>query len=149
MNSAQSRSSRRALDRRLSQLPPNSAFTPPVRGWIRAVRNALGMSGADLAARLQVTPASVSDIERSESQGSIRLDTLERAAEAMGCDLVYALIPRGSLTEIVQRKAREKVEEQTRAVSRAMDLEAQSTRVDDDVVLEEMERLIASGQLWK
>jgi predicted DNA-binding mobile mystery protein A len=149
MNSAQSRSSRRALDRRLSQLPPNSAFTPPVRGWIRAVRNALGMSGADLAARLQVTPASVSDIERSESQGSIRLDTLERAAEAMGCDLVYALIPRGSLTEIVQRKAREKVEEQTRAVSRAMDLEAQSTRVDDEVVLEEMERLIASGKLWK
>jgi predicted DNA-binding mobile mystery protein A len=149
MNSAQSRSSRRALDRRLSQLPPASAFAPPARGWIRAVRNGLGMSGADLAARLQVTPASVSDIERSESQGRIRLDTLERAAEAMGCDLVYALIPRGSLTEIVQRKAREKVEEQTRAVSRAMDLEAQSTRVDDDVVLEEMERLIASGQLWK
>jgi predicted DNA-binding mobile mystery protein A len=113
------------------------------------VRNALGMSGADLAARLQVTPASVSDIERSESQGSIRLDTLERAAEAMGCDLVYALIPRGSLNETVQRKAREKVEEQTRAVARAMDLEAQSTRVDDEVVLEEMERLIASGKLWK
>jgi predicted DNA-binding mobile mystery protein A len=149
MNSAQSRSSRRALDRRLSQLPPASAFTPPARGWIRAVRNALGMSGADLAARLQVAPASVSDVERSESQGRIRLDTLERAAEAMGCDLVYALIPRGSLTEIVQRKAREKVEEQTRAVSRAMDLEAQSTQVDDEVVLEEMERLIASGQLWK
>jgi predicted DNA-binding mobile mystery protein A len=113
------------------------------------VRNALGMSGADLAARLQVTPASVSDIERSESQGRIRMDTLERAAAAMGCDLVYALIPRGSLTEIVQRKAREKVEEQTRAVSRAMDLETQSTRVDDEVVLEEMERVIASGQLWK
>jgi predicted DNA-binding mobile mystery protein A len=149
MNSAQSRSSRRALDRRLSQLPPASAFTPPARGWIRAVRNALGMSGADLAARLQVAPASVSDVERSESQGRIRLDTLERAAEAMGCDLVYALIPHGGLAEIVQRQAREKVEEQTRAVSRAMDLEAQSTQVDDEVVLEEMERLIASGQLWK
>jgi predicted DNA-binding mobile mystery protein A len=124
------------VDRRLSQLPSASAFNPPARGGIRAVRNALGMSGADLAARLQVTAASVSDIERSESQGRIRLDTLERAAAAMGCDLVYALIPRGSLTEIVQRKAREKVPEQTRAVSRAMDLEAQSTRVDDEVVLE-------------
>jgi predicted DNA-binding mobile mystery protein A len=107
------------------------------------------MSGADLAARLQVTPASVSDIERSESQSRIRLDTLERAAEAMGCDLVYALLPRGGLAEIVQRQAREKVEEQTRAVSRGMDLEAQSTHVDDAVVREEMERLIASGQLWK
>lgn len=149
MNSAQSRAARRALDRRLSQLPPASAFTPPARGWIRAVRNALGMSAADLAARLQVTPASVSDIERSESHGRIRLDTLERAAEAMGCDLVYALIPRRNLTEIVQRQAREKVEKQTRAVSRAMDLEAQSAQVDAEVVLEEMQRLIASGQLWK
>jgi predicted DNA-binding mobile mystery protein A len=149
MNSAQSRAARRALDRRLSQFPAASAFTPPARGWIRAVRNALGMSAADLAARLQVTPASVSDVERSESHGRIRVDTLERAAEAMGCDLVYALIPRGGLTEIVQRQAREKVEEQTRAVARAMDLEAQSTQVDDEVVLEEMERLIASGQLWK
>jgi predicted DNA-binding mobile mystery protein A len=100
-------------------------------------------SGADLAARLQVTPASVSDIERSESQSRIRLDTLARAAEAMGCDLVYALIPRDGLVEIVQRQAREKVEEQTRAVSRGMDLEAQSTHVDDEVVREEMERLTA------
>ena len=107
------------------------------------------MSAADLAARLQVTPASVSDVERSESQRRIRLDTLELAAEAIGRDLVYALIPRGGLTEIVQRQAREKVEQQARAVSRAMDLEAQSTQVDDEVVLEEMQRLIASGQLWK
>jgi predicted DNA-binding mobile mystery protein A len=149
MNSAQSRAARRALDRRLSQLPAAPAFIPPARGWIRAVRNALGMSAVDLAARLQVKPASVSDIERSESRGRIRLDTLERAAEAMGCDLAYALIPRGGLAEIVQRRAREKVEEQTRAVSRGMDLEAQSTQVDDEVVREEMERLIASGQLWK
>jgi predicted DNA-binding mobile mystery protein A len=149
MNSAQSRAARRALDRRLSQLPAASAFAPPARGWIRAVRNALGMSGADLAARLQVTPASVSDIERSESQSRIRLDTLERAAVAMGCDLVYALIPRGGLTEIVQRQARQKVEEQARADSRGMDLEAQSTQIDDEVAREEMERLIASGQLWK
>src|SRR5674476_245015 len=54
MNSTQSRAARRALDRRLSHLPPAAAFTPPARGWIRAVRNALGMSAADLAARLQV-----------------------------------------------------------------------------------------------
>ena len=149
MNSTQSRAARRALDRRLSQLPPAAAFTPPARGWIRAVRNALGMSAADLAARLQVTAASVSDMERSEHDHRIRLDTLQRAAEAMGCELVYALIPRGSLTEIVQQQAQGKVGQQVHAVSRAMDLEAQSTQLDDEVVREEMQRLIDSGRLWK
>jgi hypothetical protein len=112
MNSTQSRAARRALDRRLSQLPPAATFTPPARGWIRALRNALGMS-------------------------------------AMGCELVYALIPRGSLTEIVQHQAQAKVGRQVHAVSRAMDLEAQSTQFDDEVVREEMQRLIDSGRLWK
>lgn len=149
MNSTQSRAARRALDRRLSHLPPAAAFTPPARGWIRAVRNALGMSAADLAARLQVTAASVSDMERSEHDRRIRLDTLERAAQAMGCELVYALIPRESLTEIVQQQARGRVGQQVHAVSRAMDLEAQGTQVDDEVVREEMKRLIDSGRLWK
>ncbi len=149
MNSTQSRAARRALDQRYSHLPPAEAFTPPARGWIKAVRNALGMSAADLAARLQVTAASVSDIERSEHDHRIRLDTLERAAQAMGCELVYALIPRESLTDIVQQQARSRVGQQVHAVSRAMDLEAQSTRVDDEVVGEEMQRLIDSGRLWK
>jgi predicted DNA-binding mobile mystery protein A len=149
MNSAQSRAARRALDRRFNTLPPATAFTPPARGWIRAVRSALGMSAADLAARLHVTAATVSDIERSESDRRIRLDTLERAAKAMGCDLVYALIPRDGLTGTVQQQARSKVGSQVRAVARAMDLEAQSTPVDDAVVSEEMQRLIDSRQLWK
>ena len=149
MRSAQARAARRALDRRLSQLPPAAAFTPPAHGWIKAVRNALGMSAADLAARLQVTPASVSDIERSENDRRIQLHTLERAAAAMECDLVYALIPRRDLTDIVEHQARTKVEPQVRAVSRAMDLEAQNTQVDDEVIREEVQRLIDSGRLWK
>jgi predicted DNA-binding mobile mystery protein A len=150
MRSTQSRAARRALDRRLSQLPPAAAFASPARGWIRAVREALGMSAADLAARLQVTQPSVRDIERSESAHRIRLDTLERAAEAMGCTLVYALIPRGgSLAQIVEQQAQAQIGDQVRAVSRAMDLEAQGTRIDDEVIREEMQRFIDSGRLWK
>ncbi len=92
----------------------------------------------------------MSDLERSESEHRIRLNTLERAAEAMGCDLVYALIPRGgSLGDIVTRQAQAKMSDQLRAVSRAMDLEAQSAKVDDEVVVEELRRLVDSGRLWK
>lgn len=122
---------------------------PSMRSWLKAVPNALGMSGADLAARLQVTAASVSDIERSEHDHRIRPDILGRPAHAMGCELVYALIPRESLTEIVQQQARATVGRQVHSVSRAMDREAQSTRVDEEVAREEMKRLIDSGRLWK
>ena len=67
----------------------------------------------------------------------------------MGCELVYALIPHSSLTEIVEQRAQAKVGQQVHAVSRAMDLEAQSTQVDNEVVREEIQRLIDSGRLWK
>jgi predicted DNA-binding mobile mystery protein A len=149
MNSAGSRSARRALDRRLSDWPSADTLTTPSRGWIRATREALGMSAGDLASRLGARDATVRDIERSESDRRIRLDTLERAANAMGCDLVYALIPRRRLSDIVQQQAETKVSAQVRAVARAMDLEAQTAAPDDEVVRQEIERLIDSGRLWK
>jgi predicted DNA-binding mobile mystery protein A len=149
MNSAGSRSARRALDRRLSDWPSADTLTAPSRGWIRAIREALGMSAGDLASRLGARDATVRDIERSESDRRIRLDTLERAANAMGCDLVYALIPRRRLSDIVQQQAETKVSAQVRAVARAMDLEAQTAAPDDEVVRQEIERLIDSGRLWK
>lgn len=149
MKANQSRSARRALDRRFAALPSAVEFVPPPLGWIRAIREALGMSAADLAARLGIATASVNDIERSEKAGRIRLDTLERAAAALGCDLVYALVPRVSLDEMVNHQARAKVEVHVQAVSRAMDLEAQSTELDAETVEDEMRRLIDSGRLWK
>jgi predicted DNA-binding mobile mystery protein A len=149
MNSTGSRAARRALDRRFSAWPSAETLTTPSRGWIRAIREALGMSAGDLAARLGASDATVRDIERSESDHRIRLDTLERAAAAMGCDLVYALIPRRSLSDIVQQQAETKVNAQVRAVARAMDLEAQTATPDDEVVRAEIERLIDSGRLWK
>jgi predicted DNA-binding mobile mystery protein A len=150
MKAAQSSASRRALDRRFAEFPPAAAFAVPARGWIRAIRDALGMSAADLAARLQITQSSVSDLERSEGAHRIRLDTLERAADAMGCDLIYALVPRaGGLADTVHERALTLINDQVRAVSRAMDLEAQSTTFDDEVIDDEIRRIVASGRLWK
>jgi transcriptional regulator with XRE-family HTH domain len=51
---------------------------------IRTTREELGLSGADLAARLGVTVGAISQMERSEREGRIKLDTLERALAAMG-----------------------------------------------------------------
>ncbi len=64
------------------------------------------MSGAELADRLGVTQPTVAELERNEARGAIRLDSLERAADALGCDLVYFLVPRATLDDAVHLQAR-------------------------------------------
>lgn len=120
---------RQRLDERLAALRPVSRFTPPPKGWIRAIRDALGMTGAQFAARLKMRPQSAADLEKSEANGSIQLKTLQRAANAMGCTLVYALVPTSSLEDAVRTRARQLALRDLRRVSQTMKLEAQA--VDD------------------
>ena len=85
--------SRSQLDERFRELGPATRYTPPVRGWIKALREALGMSTAQLAKRLGIKQPSLVALEQSEAKGTIELATLRRVAEALDCTLVYALVP--------------------------------------------------------
>jgi predicted DNA-binding mobile mystery protein A len=126
MNPVRARA-RRRLDERLSPLKSDHRFRPPPKGWVRAIRDALGMSGVQFAARLGVRPQSVEAMEKSEAAGSIRLDTLRRAAEALDCTLVYALVPKTSLHDAVGRRARTIALRSLRQTAHSMRLEAQET----------------------
>jgi DNA-binding Xre family transcriptional regulator len=84
------RTARRRLDQRLVGLDLGQR---PPRGWVRAIREALGMTTAELGQRMGLTQSRVSQIERSEELGSIRLDTLERAAQALNCQVRYVFVP--------------------------------------------------------
>jgi len=119
-------SARRALDRRLPDLTnAKAAAARPAGGWLRAVREALGMTTADAAQRLGVTPSSITRFEQSEVAGRIQLDTLERAADSLGCDVVYLLVPRRPLEAVVDERARDLARRELRAVGHTMDLELQ------------------------
>jgi predicted DNA-binding mobile mystery protein A len=118
---------RERLDQRLSALKPEDRFRPPPKGWTRAIRDALGMTGVQLAARLGVRPQSVEALEKSEASGSIQLSTLRRAAEAMDCTLVYALVPNSSLENAVHQRARKIAIRDLQRVAHTMRLEAQET----------------------
>src|SRR3984885_14996073 len=99
---------RKRLDARLVPLNDDRPPLPvPPKGWVRAIRDALGMSGVQLAKRLKVSPQTVEAMEKSEAGGTIQLNTLKRAAEALDCTLVYALIPRTSLENTVNNRARQ------------------------------------------
>lgn len=66
----------------------------PPDGWMRAVRQAIGVPVVELARRMGVKKSQIFRLEESERDGRVRMATLRRAAEAMGCELVYALVPR-------------------------------------------------------
>ena len=122
---------RERLDARLAVIKPLERFTVPPKGWIRAIRDAIGMSGPQLARRLGMTAQGLVSVERSEAQGRIQLNTLRRAAEAMDCVLVYALVPETSLEQMVEHRARELALQALSRVSHSMALEDQ--HIDRDL----------------
>lgn len=108
-------------------LKPEERFRTPPKGWIRAIRDALGMTGVQFARRLAIRPQSVETMERSEANGSIQLKTLRRAAQALDCTLVYALVPNTSLGGAVRARARQIAVRDLGRVAHTMKLEAQET----------------------
>lgn len=118
---------RQRLDERLRLLKQAERVQAPPKGWIRAIRDALGMTGVQYAARLKIRPQSLEALERSEATGAIQLKTLRRAAEALDCTLVYALVPNTSLEQAVHARARKIAVRDLGRVAHTMKLEAQST----------------------
>src|ERR1700675_3649187 len=98
--------SRTHLQKRFKAMGAPKRFAPPVRGWIKAIREALGMSSAQLAKRLGVKQPSVVALEQSEVKGTIELATLRRGGGALDCTLIYALVPNQSLEVMVRDRAR-------------------------------------------
>lgn len=121
---------RQRLDERLHILKEADLSAPP-KGWIKAIREALGMTGAQFAARLSIRPPSVVDLEKSEASGSIQLKTLNRVAEALDCRLVYALVPKTSLQETIDTRARRIAMRDLKRVGHTMKLEDQSVGAAD------------------
>jgi len=118
------------LDKRLSKLRPLADAARPERGWIRAIREALGMTTGQLATRMNVRQPRIVELEKAESKGRVTMQSLERAADALGCRVVYALVPLKPLTTALEDRALQVAERQLSSVEQTMRLEGQG--VDDD-----------------
>lgn len=123
---------RRQIDRRLKPVASISDFVrSPSEGWVRTLRQALGMRLKDLASRMGVTESAVRDIEKSETKGKITLDRLNRAAAALDCDLFYALVPKSSLEETFERRIHRRARSDAKRTAATMDLERQGLGVEE------------------
>jgi predicted DNA-binding mobile mystery protein A len=144
---------RKHLDSALVPFRRAAAQPRPPKGWVRAIRDALGMTSRQLAARMGLAQSTVTALEHGEAAETITLKTLRQAAEALDCQLIYALVPRTTLEERVRSRARELAEEQLARVDHTMRLENQALRQED--LADERNRLVQSflggraSRLWE
>lgn len=123
--------------------PPRKPLPPT--GWIRTLREALGMSSDVLAGRLGCTRENISRLEQREKKGTISLATLKNVAEALDCTLVYCLVPNEPLETILEKQARTIAKRRIAAVNHSMKLEQQGLNAtqlqqqEDDLVRELLE----------
>ena len=124
----------------------------PPKGWIRAIRDALGLTVRQLARRMGKTHSVVVRLEGSETADTITLGSLRAAAEAMDCTLVYAIVPNRPLTETARARATAIADAELARVHHTMRLEDQAPDPDD--IEDERERVIArilargGSRLW-
>lgn len=138
---------RKNLDARLLPLR-NQALSVPAKGWVRAIRDALGMTTAQLASRLGVTQPRITVLEKAEVSGTVTLKTLRDTAEALDCVLVYAMVPRTSLDDALRQQVEQKVALVLTEVEHTMRLESQAVRaVDLDHQRKQMVDQVLSGNL--
>jgi predicted DNA-binding mobile mystery protein A len=99
-------------------------LSSPDQGWVRTIRESLGMTLEHLAKRARVSRTAVRSAEVNEARGTIQMNSLRNLANAMDCEVVYALVPRASLEAFIKRQAERKA-------NRLID------RVDDTMTLED------------
>jgi predicted DNA-binding mobile mystery protein A len=115
----------------------------PQKGWIRAIREATGVTIRGFAKRLGKSPTVAANLEHSEAEYRITMGSLRDAANALGCELVYALVPKnGSIHELVEERARTQAAENVLAVEHSMALENQAVGRIEEKIKEETKRIL-------
>lgn len=122
----------RALDKKSSELKSvNNNIVPRGSGWINTVREAIGMTASQLAARLGVTQPRITKMEANEE--NLKLSTMKKTAEAMNCEFVYYFKPKTTFQNLVEEQAEQKAAEILNTVNINMALENQTISAEDAV----------------
>ena len=97
------------LDHVIRELAVGAKPGTPADGWIAAARDALGMTREQLALRMGITQSSVRALELREVDGGATVGALRTAAQALGCELAYSLVPKNGTFEGALRARAEAV----------------------------------------
>lgn len=135
------------LDRSLEPFRAAAQVPRPPKGWLRAIREAIGSSASEVARTLKTSRQLPIQLEKAEAEDRITLKSLRTVANALGCELVYALVPRtNTLHDLVEERARAQAKKNVLGVEHSMALEDQAVgRVDEAVETETKRQLRKHG----
>jgi predicted DNA-binding mobile mystery protein A len=139
------------LDRRLTELRQVSpVLQPPDKGWIATIRKALRMSQAQLGKRMGLSQQAVAQLEQRETDGSITLNALSQAAQALGGSVAYGVVPFEPARKTLENRANQIARRMVTSVGHSMRLEDQETQSDAEARIDEIvQDLLASPRaLW-
>ena len=142
---------RKSLEKKLAPVR-EMKLEAPRGGWIKAIRESLGMSTRQLAERMGVARSRVTTIEKAEITGATTLKTLQETAEALNCKFVYAFVPVKPLDDILLDQARKKTAVELTRLTHTMQLENQ--KPSKSALADELNRMVKdviegpSRHLW-
>src|ERR1700691_3486495 len=84
---------RRILDEEMRPYRQAGKVKDPTNGLLRAVRQALGVPVEEIARKMKVSQSLVFDLEAREMRGKILLSSMAGMCDAMGCKMVYGIVP--------------------------------------------------------
>ena len=144
---------REQLDRKLSTLKGFTAQGLKSIGWIKTIREALGMTSTNLASRVGVNQSRIIHMEKAESDGNIKISTMERIADALDMDFAYGFVPRTSLNEMVRQQAKKIALQKMERLDNTMRLELQelSSEEKERALKDMIDRILIDGpkDFWK
>jgi predicted DNA-binding mobile mystery protein A len=114
-----------------------SLFKRPRSGWVKEIREALGMSMQDLGQRMGVIKQRIERIEKDEVSDKVTLETMKKVAEALDCEFIYVLVPKsGTLQESLENQAKIVASKILESADATMKLENQATSKQSKLELE-------------
>ncbi|SEP18140.1 mobile mystery protein A [Mucilaginibacter sp. OK283] len=114
------------MDKKLTVFKSVENVIIPSKGWLNAVRVSLKMTLQQLGNRLNITAQSANDLEMREALGTISLNRLQEAANALDMKFVYGIIPKdGSIELMIEKRAKELAQKIVLRTSNSMKLEDQ------------------------
>lgn len=119
----------------------------PLQGWIKTIRELLGMTSIQFSKKLKVSQPRLAVIEKNEK--NLKLSTMEKIADELNCDFVYALVPRENVNDIIYNRAKQKALNIVTKVNNNMSLENQLS--DNKEILEDtIEYLLSkkAAKIW-
>lgn len=142
---------REQLDKKLRNL--NSIPALPSTGWIKSIREALGMTSAQLAKRIGVNQSRVTHMEQAEAEENLKLSTMHKVADGLGMKFVYGFVPKDGLEDIVRSQARKLALKRMERLDHTMRLELQnlSNAEKEKAINDMVDRILIEGdkELWE